>query len=212
MHHTVLLICLSFALPAFANAGSASALAQGDNKPASYIDLTPPASPPFANQHKVFQKVSEKVHHVAGALVGGGGNALPPSYSDNENWPFRRSDSSGQYHVVWSDGTESNVVPLPGNGFRIVGGDEAGTTFTPIGSGKFAITTGDGGQQAVMYPMPNGGYKIVTGGGTTVNLLPRMAGGWDIDSNGVDLGSIMLGPNGSRYGFGSSSGFFSFSL
>jgi hypothetical protein len=161
---------------------------------------------------KLVRNVSDKVHHVAGALVGSN-DALPPSYEDNENWPFRRSDRSGQYHVVWSDGTESNVVQLPGgNGFRIVGGDEAGTTFTPMGSGKFAITTGNGGQQAVMYPMPNGGYKIVTGDGTTVNLLPRLAGGWDIDSNGVDLGTIMLGPNGSRYGFGSSSGFFSFSL
>lgn len=168
-----------------------------------------------------------KLHRVGAAVVSGaatagqallGGDAsFPPSFAQDPNWPFsapRTSarDARSQFHVIWTDGTQSNIEGNPSQGYRITSGDDAGTTIMPIGSGRYAITTGDGGQQAVMSPTPGGSYTITAADGTTINLFPRAEGGWDMDQNGVALGSIIPGPDGSQYGFGASSSFFSFRL
>lgn len=154
------------------------------------------------------------LHKVAAAVLSDA--TYPPSFAENPDWPFSQRATSrvlgSQFHVIWTDGTQSNIQGSPSQGYRVVSGDESGTTITPIGNGKFAVTTGDGGQQAVMSPVPGGGYTIVAADGTAINLFPRAEGGWDMDENGVSLGSIIPGPDGSQYGFGASSSFFSFRL
>jgi hypothetical protein len=148
----------------------------------------------------------KKLLHSVGAAIASGSYGDSESYAEgfpdglspprSAAWPgpvnntptwVVPSGKGGAYNAMNPDGSISTVLPVPGGGYHVLGGNGSFTSISPNrGSGGGYTVFGTNGTFANMRPTPGGGYAVTSPDGSYASMIPRSDGGYNV-----------VGPDGS---------------
>ena len=104
------------------------------------------------------------------------------------------------YHIRWVDGTRSNIIRYPNGEQVIATGHRAGTVITPIDKSKSDILYSNG-QHGTLIKSEEGGYTIVRDKKVTMQLSPKIGGGYYISNANGEMGTIEPSVVDTHYGY-----------
>jgi hypothetical protein len=148
----------------------------------------------------------KKLLHSVGAAIASGSYGDSDSYAEglpdglsppsSGAWPGPANNTptwvvpsgkGGAYNAMNPDGSISTVLPVPGGGYHVLGGNGSFTSISPNrGSGGGYTVFGTNGTFANMRPTPGGGYAVTSPDGSYASMIPRPDGGYNV-----------VGPDGS---------------